>query len=306
MPKRRNQPRFVNEAPASQDKAQTSQVALWSLVAAILSLVVGVWAVRAGESIAERSGQFERARMRLLVAGTAAENNMDIAFAIPVAAADSSSIVIGALPIEVQNVGEKSIEDLTVTIHMPRSLQPEALDQLELARRVPTPRNEVRVDSATLGNDRYRAYAVERLNPRRAVTVQEPFKLQPTRLSLVVDTVKGVTVEASYSFLIGVVVSAKDQIPLKVTGTIGVFEADSAQARQQWSQHLVERLTQRRRAYGFMNYLGCIVRRQEAESIVLIPSFRVTTTPLGTLYDGAGWGTAIRVRYRLCQWGLLL
>lgn len=179
--------------------------------------------------IAKRSGSFDKANNYLGI-GThdLPPSPNDTIKLIYGAVFDSNSIDISYLPLSIGNYGEKNAEDVQVVIDYPK-MSGLAFTDTSLLKKSDLPISSSS-RSVVEGKDMQSVvYSLHHLNPGVRVTIEDPFFLKKTSMSIDAKTADSVPVQfkVQYSVIFSVTLLGKDLRTQKRFFSLSCFEAVS-------------------------------------------------------------------------------
>ena len=235
---------------------------LIGIVLGVVGTGLGYLAIRAGYDIAERSEAFKHGAARLFYADReiSTDQTVDVVFAMNFKQAPQS---VCKLDLMVANAGDKTLKGLYLTLRYPASIEvPTEFTEVKIVS--PRPLQQAASRSVTrIGNFAYVAHALPNIDPRRGMSIFEPFRCNETARSGTTEvTTKDnkqfkVDYLARYSYQVVATVQGEDMIARDHTLNIsGVQRGSRDIPLPLMLSAYGERLARRQRSeYSFASYV---------------------------------------------------
>ena len=208
-----------------------------TLVGAVLGILATVlatwWANSTARRIAAQSGAFAKPVVSVNLLGEAL-TPAGTKFRIRHPGAGGNVLV--PLTIQIQNSGDRSVEDAVLVVQASKFAIPPADGGLTHSVTPGVFKSDVQREVSELGNFRQVSIRVPPIHPQTQLTVSEPLVMSPTRLEKPVSarTKDGVdvtfNVRVDYAYHVGVTLLLKDSVPIQGSAEIGCFVGPSLDA----------------------------------------------------------------------------
>jgi hypothetical protein len=283
---------------------------------AIVAILIAIAGIKAGYSIAEQSGSFDRPSVTLGIAGhrlRPGENSTIIVGITKVSEKDT--VAIGSIPFSMVNEGSKTADTPSLTLQYSKLFNRKGLEAMQPNPSGPYAATEVKFSLTQADPFDYASYQARTLDPGVGLTVEEPFYAKDTVVNVNAPiTFKDgaeavVSVSAQYSMKFQATTIARDlatanyPIELAVTHAASMDEAISFAEKN----FIAKQAGEFRKQFGFWKYLsGLLVGNDERRLYVVFES----TTPLNagenkTLEFAPKSDSAAQINYRVLSWANL-
>jgi hypothetical protein len=225
-----------------------------------------------------------------------------IAYAFPHDVNSDKELMLAQIPIRIVNSGDKSLEDVQISVQYPAVL---GVEEGDLSyRQTGWKHNQVKNEHFTSGKYSFSQFQVPSIHPHQTLDIDDGILIQPTSLNSQIEVSTSdkqrvnLDIVAKYSYYINITVVAKDKEPLSYPVLLQVFRAkDADELKKEFlsSYSYNKRLsdasvmdTMRNIIYNPVQrhlLLYPQVSKKEMEQGILYTVEDVNVTPLITRYD---------------------
>jgi len=275
----------------------------------ILATLVAVWAIRSNESIAVRSGAFERGILDVSFMGMPiTAHGFDVAVGSPF---EANTLTMFNLPVSVRNSGQRSIDDVYIVFRYWKEHNlalPADVGTLEggLGNATRTVSHSGPFEDVT--------YKVDKLNPGVHMNVNDPIPLHETSMTTDVQTRTkddvpiSVALKVDYAFTVGVSVTATDQPALSYPISIrGIEATDLDELTRKVLESLRQRCTPPQPSSIWQRIFGPTRVIEMQDWILVFPKReKLGGTPEGTVYTAAVDQSQVRLLSYAKEGGIVI
>jgi hypothetical protein len=302
----------MNKADKKYRK-NTLWIEISTFVFMVITIIISIWSVQENKLVAIQSGAFEEAVPELKILNYTLNPNVktELIFGKPEI---ENALQLGRLPILINNTGEKSLRNVTVTYRFP-IIGNLCLDDESFPFNIEGTyiKGGVVRTVSTIEPFVYISHFYERINPEQKLLMQEPFRLcqtliQDTISFPVIDGRFGFNYKAEYRFEIVITVSADDTKTIDYKIKVGCINADDMEIlKKKYVQYVNELSKQQRNGTKFFKYFKSLLFDKKRETVLVYPELKYISEIEGEkLYFGNSKNDIYTVaNYKLYSWKLL-
>jgi hypothetical protein len=257
-------------------------VGLLGGIASTLGFIGGIWAVRSSESIANRSGAFDKAQISVLVGGNRLTPGLraNLVYGLPF---ESKSAAIVDIPIIVVNAGKRAAKGLSLTLRCPTfvTITDDAHGEVVTTGTLPMTRQPER-HITPAGNSSYIIWSLPEMNPGVALALDEPVMLKETAIEGAAQTKDGAMVgyRVEYALDVMISVSSEDEAVVDYPLMISAWKVANAEAMiREFFRRMQLLARDTRRQNSWWQYFRVALKAQDQPYSLVVPRFERIVDP---------------------------
>ncbi len=263
----------------------------------LVGIFTTILTIKSSEKIAEKSGAFDKPQARLYIYNIGPRPN-DNTFLCYGYSFRDSSMTIGRIPVVIENVGEKTINNLSLTFRYPNVLRRKALEKMEMITTgLFEKKQEIYKGISRIGNFDYVSYQFPSLNPGQSIGINEPiFIFETTARGLIEMDESLLAYQATYLFELAMTLSGTD-IPSQdfAVSLMTIQCANISELREKFQEYVDGQARKIRDKATFWSYIALLMREKFKLALLVHPVMNTVKTDFGNILLAGEQGDEVSV-----------
>jgi len=286
-------------------------ISVASVVVAIISVIVAIWAIKVSKNIAVQSGSFDKPILEVLIGNNEISKSQvnELVIGLDVEKY-GNEFVVGGIPIAISNSGKKSLKGVNFKFSYHESIGRQALELMEY--NVVGGYHSKHVDRhfSKMGSVQVASYYFPQLDPQGVVEITDPLVIAETRYKdrITLDNGISFTATVDYGLVVEIGASALDMVPIVRDLNVSVINATSlSELQRKHRETIVKNINETREEAHILEYLESLVFGNNRVNVSYVyPEIESVSSEQVTIYEAEILGSKLHsFNYEVRQWRAL-